>query len=159
MPNAAQTRASLLHPIKQKIFLWSRLPGAAFMGCRVDEFTPEQAVVSLPYGWRSQNPFKSIYFAAQCAAAELSTGILAMNAIAESERSVSMLVVGMKAEFVKKATLRTRFTCPQGADFSAAIAESLATGEGKIVTAQSIGVQENGEIVSKFEFTWSLKAK
>ena len=159
MPNAAQTRASLLHPIKQKIFLWSKLPGAAFMGCRIDEFTPEKAVVSLPYGWRSQNPFQSIYFAAQCAAAELSTGILAMNAIAESERRVSMLVVGMKAEFVKKATLRTDFTCIQGADFTTAIAESLASGEGRIVTARSVGVQADGEVVSRFEFTWSLKAK
>jgi acyl-coenzyme A thioesterase PaaI-like protein len=159
MATAAEARANLLHPIKQKLFLWSRLPGAAFMGCRIDEFTPEKGVVSLPYGWRSQNPFKSIYFAAQCAAAELSTGILSLNAASDSGRAVSMLVVGMKAEFVKKATLHTTFTCAQGADFAAAIAESLASGEGKIVTAQSIGVQADGEVVSRFEFTWSLKAK
>jgi acyl-coenzyme A thioesterase PaaI-like protein len=159
MSKAAEARANLLHPIKQKFFLWTRLPGAAFMGCRVDEFTPEKGVVSLPYGWRSQNPFKSIYFAAQCAAAEFSTGILSLNAVSESGRSVSMLVVGMKAEFVKKATTRTRFTCTQGAEFSAAIAASLASGEGKIVVAQAEGIQENGEVVSRFEFTWSLKAK
>ena len=159
MATAAEARAALLHPIKQRIFLWSRLPGAAFMGCRIEEFVSERAVVALPYGWRSKNPFRSIYFAAQSAAAELSTGILALNATSESGRAVSMLVVGMKAEFVKKATLRTRFTCEQGNDFKAAIAQSLASGEGQLVTATAIGIQSDGEVVSRFEFTWSLKAK
>ena len=129
------------------------------MGCRIDEFETQSAKVSLSMGWRSQNPFKSIYFAAQCAAAELSTGLLSLNAASSSGRAVSMLVVGMRAEFVKKATLRTAFTCTQGADFEAAIAESLATGEGKTVTVQAVGIQADGEVVSRFEFTWSLKAK
>ena len=78
----------------------SPLP-AAFAGLRIDEFDAGKCAVSLPYGWRTQNPFRSIYFAAQCMAAELSTGALAMLAIQSSNESVSMLVTNMSASFGK----------------------------------------------------------
>ena len=149
----------MLHPLKQRLFLWAKLPGAAFMGCRVTEFTTERAVVAMPYGWRSQNPFQSIYFAAQCAAAELSTGILAQAAIADAGVPVSMLVFEMRAEFVKKAVSRTHFTCTEGAAFAAAIQKAIATGEGQTLEVQSIGVQQSGEVVSRFWFTWTFKGK
>ena len=77
-------------PLGFRAFLGLKLPLAAFAGLRVDEFTAERCAVSLPYGWRTQNPFNSIYFAAQCMAAELSTGALAMLAIQSSNESVSI---------------------------------------------------------------------
>lgn len=149
----------MLNPFKQRLFLWAKLPGAAFMGCRITIFSSQQAEVTMPYGWRSQNPFKSIYFAAQCSAAELSTGILALAAIADAGVPVSMLVFEMRAEFVKKAVSRTRFTCTEGAAFAEAIQKAIATGEGQTLEVQSVGVQENGEVVSRFWFTWTFKAK
>ena len=72
-------------PLGFRAYLGFKLPLAAFAGLRVDEFTAERCAVSLPYGWRTQNPFNSIYFAAQCMAAELSTGALAMLAIQSSK--------------------------------------------------------------------------
>ena len=40
------------------------MPLAVVAGLRVDKVTTENAQVSLPYRWRNQNPFRSIYFAA-----------------------------------------------------------------------------------------------
>ncbi|HND87824.1 MAG TPA: DUF4442 domain-containing protein, partial [Saprospiraceae bacterium] len=66
-----------------RLFLLWKLPAAWFMGIGVQHCEAGRAVVSLPYGWRSQNPFRSAYFAAQCAAGELSTGLLALAALQE----------------------------------------------------------------------------
>ncbi len=159
MKKAEKIRMAMLTPIKQKVFLWTKLPGAAFMGCRIDSFENTQAKVSLPMGWRSQNPFKSIYFAAQCAAAELSTGLLALYHTSNSDKNISMLVADMQAEFLKKAVSRTTFVCEQGAEIEQAIARAIQTGEGQTVTVKSIGIQTTGEIVSRFSFTWTFKTK
>jgi hypothetical protein len=55
-------------PPLMRYFLFRRLPAAWFLGLRVQSCDGAQAVVRLNYGWRSRNPFRSIYFAAQCAA-------------------------------------------------------------------------------------------
>lgn len=47
-------------------------------------------------------------------AAELSTGILAMNAIEQTDRPFSLLVVGLEAEFTKKATGTITFKSSDG---------------------------------------------
>ncbi len=159
MQRAEKVRQAMLSPFKQRIFLWTKLPGAAFMGCRIDEFEAERARVSLPMGWRSQNPFNSIYFAAQCAAAELSTGLLALYYVSGASKPVSMLVANMSAEFVKKASTRTSFTCEEGDAIKAAIERAIATGEGQTVTVESTGIQTSGEVVSRFSFTWTFRSK
>ncbi len=50
----------------------------------------------------NQNPFKSMFWAAQGMAAEMSTGVLVMQAIDDSKRKVSMLVTHQEAIFLKK---------------------------------------------------------
>lgn len=95
------------HPALFLVYLFRRLPAAWFMGLRVLTCDRQAASVRLRYGWRSRNPFGSIYFAAQCAAGELSTGVLAMGAIAELGEPVSMLVAEVKAEFLKKPAKRS----------------------------------------------------
>ncbi len=143
---------------KMKLFMLAKLPGAWFMGVRIDHITPQDCKVSLPMGWRSQNPFKSIYFAAQAAAAELSTGALAL--VATQDRGpISMLVADMQATFIKKATTRTTFHCTEGDKILDAIQAAIDTGEGQTVTVKTQGVQKTGEIVSEFSFTWSFKVK
>ena len=82
--------------------MFLRLPAAWFMGLHVKRCDLVKCEVALPFRWRSQNPFKSTYFAAQCAAGEMSTGLLAMAHIEEAGK-VSMLVPHIEAEFFKKA--------------------------------------------------------
>jgi hypothetical protein len=158
MPAVEKYRKSMLSWLKQRLFLLTKLPSALFMGFRVKSITTEACEVTMPYGWRSKNPFKSIYFAAQMGAAELSTGALAILGL-QGQPPVSMLVSEARAVFIKKATKRTSFVCKDADKIFTAIAETLATGEGRTVTVESVGTQEDGVEVSRFYFTWSFKAK
>ena len=136
-----------------------KLPLALFAGLRIDQIDPYRCEVSLPFGWRTQNPFRSIYFAAQCMAAELSTGALAMLAIESAPDSVSMLVTGMSAEFGKKATERSVFTCENGLDVFKAIHHTMETGEGVRQKMVTTGRMRNGTEISQFTFEWSFKKR
>jgi hypothetical protein len=123
------------------------------------EVTEHYAVATVPFRWISQNPFKSIYFACQAMAAELSTGILAMAHLYGRNPRVSMLVVHLEADFIKKGTGLVSFTCEDGAGFLSAIEETVRTGEPVVFTSRSIGRNGRGEEVSSFRITWSFKVK
>ncbi len=136
-----------------------KLPLGFLSGMRVISVSKDEAVVKIKHKWMNQNPFKSMFWAAQGMAAEMSTGILVMKAIEESNRKVSMLVTQQNAEFYKKATGKIIFTCNGGLEITKAIQESIETNEGQIVVLSSEGVNEDGVVVSKFNFEWSLKVK
>jgi len=158
---AAQSKIlrNLNSPWKMWLWFCLKLPSLVFWGVRIQRITPQQGVTSIPAGWRTQNPFRSTYFAAQCGAAELSTGLLAILAVESAETPVSMLVTQVEASFVKKATSRITFTCEDGEAIAAAVHKAVASREAQVLTATSTGRQEGGEIVSVVKITWSFKAK
>lgn len=145
-------------PIKLWFWLLYKLPAAWFMGVRVKHVDRDKSDITLPYGWRSQNPFNSIYFAAQAAAAEFSTGALATIAIA-GRGKVSMLVSNLEMEFTKKANSKTTFTCNEGERVFEIVEKAVQTKEPQTITMTSIGTQTTGEIVSIMKITWTFKAK
>jgi len=65
----------------------------------------------------------------------------------------------VESEYFKKATGRTYFTCEDGLLFQQAIEETISSGEARIVKANSIGKNKEGEVVAAFVITWSFKAK
>jgi hypothetical protein len=147
------------HPVKFRMFLFSKLPAAYLAGVRVRDIDGRRCVVTVPYKWLSQNPFRSTYFACLSMAAEMSTGSLAMAHLYKMQPAVSMLVVKVESEYFKKATGRTTFTCEDGALFEQAINDTISTGEARTVKAKSIGRNKEGEIVAEFFITWSFKVK
>jgi Domain of unknown function (DUF4442) len=158
-PNASSFLKLMKHPVKFRMFLFSKLPAAFIAGVRVREADENKCVVSVPYKWLSQNPFRSTYFACLSMAAEMSTGALAMAQVYKRNPAVSMLVVKVESEYFKKATGRSYFTCEDGQLFQQAVDESIATGEARTVRAKSTGRNKEGEVVAEFVITWSLKAK
>ena len=148
----------VLNPFKLRLFLLRKLPLAWLAGLRLAALTPEAATVTIRYKYLTQNPFRSIYFAALAMAAELASGIQAMLHT-RGGGAVSMLVVGLEAEFTKKAVGLIAFTCPDGAAIAAAVAESRATGEGRTVLCTSTGRDEAGDVVAVFRVRWSFRAK
>lgn len=160
MNRAAETfRRRLLNPLALRAYLFAKLPLAWFAGLRVETLDAEECVVSVPFGWRTQNPFRSIYFAALAMAAELSTGAPAMMAVRESGEPMSMLVTGMRAEFGKKATERVRFRFGNAAGFREAVDRAAASGEGVELQAETVGRMSDGTEVARFTFTWSFKTR
>ncbi|MDO8366260.1 MAG: DUF4442 domain-containing protein [Saprospiraceae bacterium] len=143
---------------KMRVFLFWKLPSAWFMGIRVRSCDVEKCVIELPYGWRSQNPFRSTYFAAQCAAGELSTGILALAHL-QGKPPISMLVTHIEADFTKKAAETLTFTCFDGAGFQSAIQKALETGAAQIFQAESIATLPDGREAARVKITWSFRRK
>lgn len=128
-------------------------------GLRIVEIDEKHASVSVPYNYLTKNPFRSLYFAVQSMAAEMSSGAMAIAEIKAASRPVSMLVYDMQAKFTKKAQSRVLFTCNDGEAIRQAIRETLETGEGRTATITSIGIDQAGDKVSEFNFTWTFKAK
>lgn len=116
-------------------------------------------MVTVPYKWFSQNPFRSTYFACLAMAAEMSTGVLALMQVMGRRPSVSMLVINLEANYFKKATDLTSFVCEDGKAIEQLVDEAIATGEAKTFKAKSVGKNRAGEIVAEFFITWSFKAK
>lgn len=147
-------------PKKINLFLLAKLPSAYLMGVRMETLTQEAATVRIRHRWINQNPFKSMYFAVQAMAAELSTGVLVMREIERKKpHRISMLVASSSATFTKKATGIIQFSCLQGADVAAAVEQALHTKEGVKLVLESKGVNEAGELVSVMQFEWTLKMK
>lgn len=100
-----------------------------------------------------------MYFAVQCMAAELTTGVLVMYYIKKSGKQISMLVGKQSGSYEKKATGRITFECEDGLKIQQAIINAVQTGEGQELILNSIGKNSKGEIVSKMDFHWFIKLK
>lgn len=143
------------------LFWWTmliKLPTLNFWGVKLVSLNFNECSTSVPYHWRTQNPFKSIYFAALAGAAELSTGALCMLAI-QGNQSVSMLVINLQAEYYKKANQKITFICNQGEAIQQIISNLSETNPSNMITLVSNGYNENKELVAQFNISWSFKIK
>lgn len=136
-----------------------KLPAAYICGVRLKELSNLKSVVGVKFRWINQNPFKSMYFAVQSMAAELSTGAMVLSKIKDSKRNISMLVLNYKASFTKKGVGRITFTCNDGLLIDKAMEKTIDTGEAQTIVMKSIGVNEKSEQVSTYEIVWSIKTK
>lgn len=142
-----------------RLYLLKSMPMAFMAGVRVKELSSDKAITTIKFGWLTQNPFRSMYFACQAMAAEMSTGLLVMNAIYNSSPAVSMLIIQNNARFLKKAVGKITFTCADGNHIKEIITKVKQGGEGVTTDLIAVGKDEKGDIVAEFVFTWSLKAK
>jgi hypothetical protein len=148
-----------LTPSKINTFLIFKLPSAYFCGVRVKILEQQKCITTVKHKWINQNPFKSLFWAVQGMAAELSTGAIIINKIKESEKNIAMLLIKNEASYSKKATGRVSFECHEGDLIDAVIEEAIKTGKGQTVTLNVIGRNSNDEEVSEFKFTWSMKVR
>ncbi len=146
-------------PRKLNLFLLTKLPSAYFSGVRLKSILEDEVVVTVRHKWINQNPFKSMYWATQGMASELTTGILVMKEIDACGKRISMLVTQQNGIFTKKALGNITFSCKEGNKIKSAIFETIKTGEGQTVVLTSQGFDEQGDVVSTFEYEWSVKVK
>jgi hypothetical protein len=155
---AEPLRRRILKPWNFRAFLVSQLPLAAFSGMSLVSLDDASCVVRLPGGWRTQNPFRSTYFAAQAMAAEMSTGAPAFVLVKAAPASIAMLVREVRGTFLKKIDGPSTFTFADVAGMAATIEAAAATGDGQM-TARSTGRTTDGTIAAEFEITWTFKRR
>jgi|TARA_B100000768_G_scaffold84610_1_gene80015 hypothetical protein len=146
-------------PFQYNIYTFFKLPSVWWCGIRVKSVSEETCFIGVKHRWINQNPFKSMFWAVQGMAGELSTGLLLMNEIEISKRKFSMLVLNNKANFSKKATGKILFSCDQGSEIRESINLAVSSGEPQTIWLNSSGTDSVGDVVSKFSFQWTLKVK
>jgi hypothetical protein len=144
---------------KINTFTFFKLPSAWWCGVRLKYIDKQKAIVTVKHKWLNQNPFKSMFWAVQGMAAEFSTGTMVIDQIKESGKNISMLVANNTANFSKKATGRITFTCEDGHLIKAALDKTIETGEGQTIWMESVGVNQDGVVVSTFKFEWTVRLK
>lgn len=142
-----------------RYFTLLKLPLAYFSGIRITTIDADRVEASVKLKWINQNPFRSMFWAVQGMAAELTTGVLLMREINAQKSSVSMLLVETKASFSKKAKGKIVFSCDESKSTKDLIKKAISTGDGQLHWFTSVGKDENGDEVSRFQFHWSVKSK
>jgi hypothetical protein len=158
-PRGEHLHRRILQRLPVTLWLWKSLPLAAFAGLRVVRLDDDGCAVRLPGGWRTQNPFRSTYFAAQAMAAEMSTGAPALVLVADVPASVSMLVVGLRATYSKKIVGASVFTFEDVRGMRAAVGMAAESDEPEVFVARSVGRNTDGDRGAEFEITWSFKRR
>jgi hypothetical protein len=145
-------------PNKINKWMLFKLPAAWLTGVRVSLISETKCEVKVRFKWINQNPYRSMFWAVQGMAAELTTGMLLTKSIQESNTNISMLLVGNKSNFYKKAVGKIKFICDQGET-----AKELINLTKKNIThkawLKAKGFDETGDIVSEFDFEWSCKKR
>ncbi|MEO0570645.1 MAG: DUF4442 domain-containing protein [Bacteroidota bacterium] len=144
---------------KINLFTFFKLPSAWWCGVRLRAIDEKSTVVTVRHRWFNQNPFNSMFWAVQGMAAEFTTGVMVSTAIRQSGRKISMLVQNNNANFSKKATGTITFSCEDGHLIAEALKKTIANGEGQTIWMKSVGVNEDGVVVSTFNFEWTVKLK
>ena len=158
-PNFPAFKRIITNPVLFKFFVFQKLSSAFWAGLSIEHFDEESCGVRVKLSWFNQNPFRSMYFAVEAMAAEMSCGMLAFGQVYKRQPAVSMLVEKLEAKFVKKATGVIIFTCDDGEALQQTVDDALVKKEGTKLQVTSIGRNKAGEIVAEFIFTWTFKAK
>ena len=135
-----------------------KLPAAWLTGVRVSLISETKCEVKVRFKWINQNPYRSMFWAVQGMAAELTTGMLLTKSIQESNTNISMLLVGNKSNFYKKAVGKIKFICDQGETAKELINLTKINITHK-AWLKAKGFDETGDIVSEFDFEWSCKKR
>ena len=152
-------KRNLISTLKFRLYLLFNLPIGWLAGMKIIDFTEKHCITSVPFNWINKNPFKSVYFAVQSMAAELSTATACMVAIQGYQPSIALIIVDMKGKFHKKATGKLFFTCIHQSQAYDTAARAVALKKAQELSLKTIGKMSDGTVVSDFTFTWSFKQR
>ena len=138
-------------------FLIWKLPLGFISGIRVKSLDDKQCEVTVPFNFLNKNPFKSMYFAVQAMAAELSTGALVF--VHRSNKNTSIIVTNFESIYHKKAVTKIRFLCADGGRILTSLKKAEETNQPQKCIMRSRGYDTSGVCVSEFKVTWSIKKR
>ena len=145
--------------LKYNLFLLRKLPSAYFCGVRIRSLDSDQCEIKITLNWFNKNPFKSMFWAAQGMAAELTTGLMITDKIKKSGYDISMLLISNSSNYFKKATGTIIFNCSQGNKIDDMIEKLINLKTPQKIVLSSTGINRQNVTVSKFTFEWSLKIR
>ena len=146
-------------PFRLNTFTFFNLPSVWWCGVRITKIEECFCEAKVKHRWINQNPFKSMFWAVQGMAAELTTGVLIMRAIKQHGLKVSMLVLNNRANFSKKARGKIIFSCNAEQKIETAFKQLISGKKTQTFWLTSKGLDQQGNVVSTFEFEWTVLLK
>ena len=128
-------------------------------GIKLIHLDESKAITEVPFRWCNKNPFRSMYFAVLSMAAELSTAVPVMMVLKGDDADIALIIVDIKAEFVKKAQSTITFECVDYPGIVDAVSQLKHPGDISTVTMKTIGRDVDYNEVAIFYFTWSFKRR
>ncbi len=122
----------------------------------------ERSEVKIPLSRRTKNHLGSMYFGVLAIGADCAGGLLAMKAIRDSKKKVSLVFKGFKVDFLKRPESDTHFVCSDGALVKKLVKETIRTKKrvNHPITIIATSPKASGdEPVARFELILSLKAQ
>lgn len=149
----------LSSPFLFRMYTRKMVPAASHAGVRFVSLNDNECIIKMPYRRRNKNPFRSMYFAVQSMAAEMSTALPAMIHLAGHDVSIAWIVLDFEASFPKKATGDVTFTCSQVAEIKDVVNKAAESGNAETLKIETVGRMVDGTEVSRFVFHWSFKRR
>ena len=128
-------------------------------GIKLIHLDEKKSIVEVPFRWCNKNPFHSMYFAVLSMAAELSTAAPVMMVLKGYDADIALIIVNIKAEFIKKAQSKITFECVDYYEEVCAASQLRHADDTSTVTMKTIGRDVNHSEVAIFYFTWSFKRR
>lgn len=97
-----------------RLFGWLKIPLLASVRPSVVELTDTRCVVRIPLRRWTRNHLGSMYFGALVIGADCAGGLLAMDQIKRSGKSVSLVFKAFQATFLKRPESDVYFICEEG---------------------------------------------
>ena len=145
-------------PNKINRWMLFKLPAAWISGVRLTLIDEKKCEVKVRFKWINQNHYRSMFWAVQAMAAELTTGMLLTKSIQDSNSDISMLLVSNKSSFYKKAVGKITFVCDEG-EISKQLINTTIKNTTSKAWFKAKGYDEAGDQVSEFDFEWSCKKR
>ena len=145
-------------PNKINRWMLFKLPAAWLTGVRLTLIDESKCEVKVRFKWINQNPYRSMFWAVQAMAAEITIGMLLTKSIQDSNSDISMLLVSNKSSFYKKAVGKITFVCDEG-EIAKQLINSTIKNTSSKAWFKAKGYDEAGDQVSEFDFEWSCKKR
>jgi acyl-coenzyme A thioesterase PaaI-like protein len=157
-----KTKKRLLATLGLWKFGFTKIPLIFFVRPQIVEMCSTECVIKIPLKRRTKNHLKSMYFGVLAIGADLSGGLMAMDAIKTSGHKISLIFKDMNVDFLKRVEGDAFFTCQDGVAITNLVNEAIKTGERvylplKITT--TVPEKFGREPVAEFTLTLSLKIK
>ena len=159
-----QKEQSFFERMKNTLYIraWSllKVPLINMMRPCVQELSDDSCSVLIPLGYWTKNHLNTLYISSQVTGADLSVGLLAMHHIRKKGNKLTLIFKDFHADFKKRPDADTLFTCNEGREIKALVAQALLSGkrEQKAVKIIATCPQKYGDtVLSEFTLTLSIK--
>jgi hypothetical protein len=139
-------------------FALAKVPFLFLAAPVVEEASEDRCVVRIPLNFLTKNHLRSMYLGVLTIGADVTGGLVALEAVHQAKAEMSVIFKDMKAEFLKRPTGAVRFICEDGAAIRTAVHRGLESGERQNMLVH-VAARVGEEDVAQFDMTLSLKRR